>query len=287
MAGYWLPVQSSYQWTSGYWRNVAQTETVYLPAPPATLEVGPNVAAPAADYGWSPGNWLWRDNRDDRGWEDSYRSSYQQKYDREDARPYRLWADAEKYRRDNAHSSHNRRMVAESYENYTRRQDSQMRYRKADQDERKLIERRNEDLRNFRKQRGETEGKLGRSEPRKPGEKPDPIRIKTPRSPLAGKPSKDLREDQSPPRPQHRDRPDAKGRPDGRDMSDKARNDQRKQQSDEQEKARQQDAKRPSPNQSAKKRKPDGATEEEAAKEEAKRKQEKEKGSRDKVGHAP
>jgi hypothetical protein len=70
VAGYWLPAGTSYQWTSGYWRNAAETETIYLPPPPATLELGPNVAAPAPDYGWSPGNWLWRENR--YAWQPGY-----------------------------------------------------------------------------------------------------------------------------------------------------------------------------------------------------------------------
>ena len=63
MAGYWGQVTDGYQWTSGYWADTADKETTYLAAPPATVEDGPNVAAPSADYRWTPGNWVWNDNR--------------------------------------------------------------------------------------------------------------------------------------------------------------------------------------------------------------------------------
>ena len=70
IAGYWSNASGQYQWTSGYWNNVRQKETVYLPPPPATLEAGPNIAAPAADYGWLPGSWLWHEDR--YAWQPGY-----------------------------------------------------------------------------------------------------------------------------------------------------------------------------------------------------------------------
>jgi len=63
VAGYWGKITDGYQWTSGYWANAAQEETTYLPAPPATVEEGPSTKAPSRDYGWTPGSWLWRDER--------------------------------------------------------------------------------------------------------------------------------------------------------------------------------------------------------------------------------
>jgi hypothetical protein len=41
--------------------NVSEVE--YLPEPPATVEVGPNRAAPSADQTWLPGSWVWQQNR--------------------------------------------------------------------------------------------------------------------------------------------------------------------------------------------------------------------------------
>ena len=61
--GYWADIQQGYQWTSGYWADSAAEETVYLPEPPKTLERGPNIAAPSPDYGWSPGAWVWNQER--------------------------------------------------------------------------------------------------------------------------------------------------------------------------------------------------------------------------------
>lgn len=63
MAGYWADTTGGYQWTSGYWGDATVEETTYLPAPPATLEDGPNIKAPSRDYSWTPGNWMWRQER--------------------------------------------------------------------------------------------------------------------------------------------------------------------------------------------------------------------------------
>ncbi len=63
MAGYWGRTPQGYQWISGYWADAAAKETTYLPAPPATIEVGPSVEAPSDDYGWSPGYWVWYHGR--------------------------------------------------------------------------------------------------------------------------------------------------------------------------------------------------------------------------------
>lgn len=58
-AGYWSQTSQGYQWISGYWADTSAKETTYLPPPPATVEVGPNVAAPSDDYIWIPGCWVW------------------------------------------------------------------------------------------------------------------------------------------------------------------------------------------------------------------------------------
>jgi len=63
MAGYWGKTAQGYQWTSGYWADTTARETTYLPPPPATVEAGPNIAAPSMDYGWTPGCWIWYQQR--------------------------------------------------------------------------------------------------------------------------------------------------------------------------------------------------------------------------------
>ncbi|MCF7730279.1 MAG: hypothetical protein K9N23_01265, partial [Akkermansiaceae bacterium] len=63
--GYWSKVgDRQFQWTSGYWADSARTEVNYIATPPpANLDIGPNVAAPADDQSWIPGNWVWAENR--------------------------------------------------------------------------------------------------------------------------------------------------------------------------------------------------------------------------------
>jgi hypothetical protein len=63
MAGYWGKTTDGYQWTSGYWADAASEETTYLPAPPKTIEDGPSTKAPSRDHGWTPGSWIWHQQR--------------------------------------------------------------------------------------------------------------------------------------------------------------------------------------------------------------------------------
>jgi hypothetical protein len=60
VSGYWREAQGGQQWVSGYWGDAAVEQVEYLPNPPATLEVGPNSAAPSADHVWVPGTWVYR-----------------------------------------------------------------------------------------------------------------------------------------------------------------------------------------------------------------------------------
>jgi hypothetical protein len=61
--GYWSQTAQGYQWTSGYWADAGASEVEYLPEPPATVEAGPNVAAPSPDAIWLPGCWIWQQAR--------------------------------------------------------------------------------------------------------------------------------------------------------------------------------------------------------------------------------
>ena len=70
IAGYWGQTSQGHQWISGYWADASVRETTYLPPPPATVEVGPNIAAPSSDYGWSPGCWVWYQGR--YAWQPGY-----------------------------------------------------------------------------------------------------------------------------------------------------------------------------------------------------------------------
>ena len=61
--GYWGGSGQGSQWTSGYWADAKASEVEYLSEPPATVESGPNVAAPSADDSWLPGSWVWQQSR--------------------------------------------------------------------------------------------------------------------------------------------------------------------------------------------------------------------------------
>ena len=61
--GYWGAASQGVQWTSGYWADAGMNEIEYLPQPPESIEVGPNIAAPAINQGWVPGSWMWNQNR--------------------------------------------------------------------------------------------------------------------------------------------------------------------------------------------------------------------------------
>ena len=79
MPGYWTEVESGYQWISGYWADATLTEIQYLPEPPATAEVGPNIAAPSLDHNWLPGCWIWQENR--YAWQPGYWAPMQPDWD--------------------------------------------------------------------------------------------------------------------------------------------------------------------------------------------------------------
>lgn len=61
--GYWAEARQGSQWISGYWADAESVEIEYLPEPPATMEVGPNIAAPSIDHRWLPGCWIWQQSR--------------------------------------------------------------------------------------------------------------------------------------------------------------------------------------------------------------------------------
>ena len=61
--GYWGQTGKDFQWTSGYWADARLSEREYLPEPPTSVEAGPNIVAPSADHLWTPGCWVWNENR--------------------------------------------------------------------------------------------------------------------------------------------------------------------------------------------------------------------------------
>ncbi len=77
--GYWGQSRGGAQWTSGYWADANATEIQYLPEPPASVEQGPNIAAPSPDQTWLPGCWFWQQNR--YAWRPGYWAAGNQDWD--------------------------------------------------------------------------------------------------------------------------------------------------------------------------------------------------------------
>jgi hypothetical protein len=61
--GYWTRVSAGFQWVSGFWIQAEYQSIDYLPPPPRPLSLDPIGAAPAPDYIWVPGVWIWRSGR--------------------------------------------------------------------------------------------------------------------------------------------------------------------------------------------------------------------------------
>jgi hypothetical protein len=77
--GYWGRTKQGFQWTSGYWADAQASAIEYLPEPPETVEVGPNIAPPSADEGWIPGSWVWHEGR--YAWRPGYWMAMQPDWD--------------------------------------------------------------------------------------------------------------------------------------------------------------------------------------------------------------
>jgi hypothetical protein len=59
--GYWTEVEGGWQRIPGFWVSTKVTELQYVEPPPESLENGPSSPAPADNYFWVPGNWVYYD----------------------------------------------------------------------------------------------------------------------------------------------------------------------------------------------------------------------------------
>jgi hypothetical protein len=87
MPGYWSQADNGWRWIQGFWANPQQA-IPYVPAPPATLETGPQLPAPNNNSMYIPGVWIYRDNR--YAWRAGYWAPFQQ--GRVWNRPQYLWS---------------------------------------------------------------------------------------------------------------------------------------------------------------------------------------------------
>ncbi|MDX2037331.1 MAG: hypothetical protein SFX72_11830 [Isosphaeraceae bacterium] len=61
--GYWNSIAGGFQWVPGAWVPTEAEQAEYLPEPPASLEIGPNVDPPDQNSIWAPGSWYWQETR--------------------------------------------------------------------------------------------------------------------------------------------------------------------------------------------------------------------------------
>ncbi len=61
--GFWTRVGHGYQWASGFWVDADAMEIEYLPEPPEPVETGPPPPSPAPNLIWTPGTWVWDQDR--------------------------------------------------------------------------------------------------------------------------------------------------------------------------------------------------------------------------------
>jgi hypothetical protein len=63
MPGHWVAQGDGWQWISGYWAADGQAEVEYLPQPPTSIDMGPSAPAPDANSLYTPGTWVYQNNR--------------------------------------------------------------------------------------------------------------------------------------------------------------------------------------------------------------------------------
>lgn len=78
LPGYWTEVEGGWQRVSGFWTSAETTEIAYRPPPPNSLEAGPSSPAPADNYFWVPGNWIYYDTG--YRWRAGYWTPYQENW---------------------------------------------------------------------------------------------------------------------------------------------------------------------------------------------------------------
>jgi hypothetical protein len=72
---YWTETDGGWQRVQGFWIGAETRELEYRESPPESLEVGPTSPAPAEDYSYVPGTWLYQDTG--YRWRTGYWAPYQ------------------------------------------------------------------------------------------------------------------------------------------------------------------------------------------------------------------
>ncbi|HUG11504.1 MAG TPA: hypothetical protein VMM36_10845 [Opitutaceae bacterium] len=144
-------------------------------------------------------HWRW-ENRRDRDWERRYQASYRYRRDNEVARPPGTWSAQVAMASSGTTSTQTRIIVAGTTSQVTSTRDYPVKFRRVEENERRTLSTRGQDVRVARDQRRTTESRFASTAGGRSAEISEPRRIERPRSPIASRPQRELPRDLTPPK---------------------------------------------------------------------------------------
>ena len=165
-------------------------------------------------YGYDPiyAHQRWQHRQEPR-WEHDVATEFHNRRDHEDMRPPHTWADLGALIAGDAASRGRRPVVAAPFSEFTRSQDSPLRFQHVDQSERQNLGKRGHEVHQFGQQRQRLEARV--TDP-SAGPRPKeigPTKVRLPRSPIVASPAAELAKEQAPPRTHAASGPDSKIEP--------------------------------------------------------------------------
>jgi len=101
-------------------------------------------------------------------------------------------------------------IVAGSFEQMAKRKDSSIRFQTVDGTEKQMLVQRGKEVRKFREERQVMETQAAGTPVRDPVQRPEPARVRLPKSSIVAKPVEELGKDRTPPKRQDAPEPDPK-----------------------------------------------------------------------------
>ena len=153
------------------------------------------------------------EHRQDREWNDRMEESYRYRRDHASSRPPRSLADQRNMKRDPSDSDFRHRQVATSHRELAKDGDSPMLFQKVKKEERQQLALRGKEVQQSRDQRRMVEASGSGKRGGKPSGDSKPTKVARERSPIAGKPIKELGKGRRPPEAQRAKMQDVKRQP--------------------------------------------------------------------------
>jgi WXXGXW repeat (2 copies) len=154
----------------------------------------------AKRHGYDPiyAHQRWK-HRNDRDWERHIQDNYRNRRDNIDARPSRRLLSASEMRSKGWKTKDGRDIVAKPLEYVSKNRDTSWRFKPVGKDERKLMDQREKDFRNYRQNRHDLEVKKADRPEVRSSKGFEPAKVKTPRSPIKSKSRDQFEEKTAPP----------------------------------------------------------------------------------------